>query len=194
MDSDVDLIVRSLAGDDEAFVEMITRHERAIGRYLVRQVGEQAAPDVQGEVWVQAFSSRASYDRAYPDARPWLYGIALNQVRRQRRAQRPEDLVPDLTDLPSPWDPWPAVEMRVTVRTALQGALAELRPEERDVLMLVAGQDLTAADAARALGVPAGTARRLLHQARTSLRGNPQVAALLADLHTASPNTHKETR
>jgi RNA polymerase sigma-70 factor (ECF subfamily) len=49
------------------------------------------------------------------------------------------------------------------------------------VLGLVAWEDLTAADAARALGLPAGTARRLLHQARAALRDAPEVSALLND-------------
>jgi len=71
----------------------------------------------------------------------------------------------------------------------LRAALAELRDDEREVLMLVAGEDLTVADAARVLGRPAGTARRLLHQARTTLRNSPEVAALLTEL-----NSVKESR
>ena len=64
-------------------------------------------------------------------------------------------------------------------QSLLRAALAKLKPEEREVLTLVAWEDLTAADAARVLGIPAGTARRLLHQARTALRNTPEVAALL---------------
>jgi RNA polymerase sigma-70 factor (ECF subfamily) len=66
----------------------------------------------------------------------------------------------------------------------LRTALAQLKPEECDVLTLVAWEDLTVADAARVLGIPAGTARRLLHQARLALRNAPAVAALLTDLNS----------
>ena len=66
----------------------------------------------------------------------------------------------------------------------LRAALARLKPEEREVLTLVAWEDLTVAEAARVLGMPAGTARRLLHQARTALRNAPDVAALLTDLNS----------
>jgi RNA polymerase sigma-70 factor (ECF subfamily) len=52
------------------------------------------------------------------------------------------------------------------------------------VLTLVAGEDLTVADAARVLGLPAGTARRLLYQARAALRNAPEVAALLTEFNT----------
>jgi RNA polymerase sigma factor (sigma-70 family) len=71
------------------------------------------------------------------------------------------------------------VDARVDVQTLLRAALAKLKPEEREVLTLVAWEDLTVADAARVLGMPAGTARRLLHQARKALRNAPDVVALL---------------
>jgi hypothetical protein len=43
MASDAELIGRSLAGDGEAFMEVIGRHEVAIGAYLERRVGREAA-------------------------------------------------------------------------------------------------------------------------------------------------------
>jgi RNA polymerase sigma-70 factor (ECF subfamily) len=67
----------------------------------------------------------------------------------------------------------------VDTQAVLRAALAKLKPEEREVLTLVAWEDLTVAEAARVLGIPAGTARRLLHQARKALRNAPEVAALL---------------
>ena len=91
--------------------------------------------------------------------------------------------MPDLTSLANGWDPWPAVDVRVDTQAVLRAALAKLRPEEREVLTLVAWEDLTVADAARTLGMPAGTARRLLHQARMALRNAPEVAALLTDFN-----------
>jgi Sigma-70, region 4 len=94
-------------------------------------------------------------------------------------------LVPDVTSLANGWDPWPAVDARVDTQAVLRTALAKLRPQEREVLTLVACEDLTVADAARVLGMPAGTARRLLHQARMALRNAPEVAALLTDLKPA---------
>lgn len=79
MTSDAELISKSLHGDDKAFVELIGRHEGAIGAYLARRVGREAAEDLLGEVWVAAFESRRTYDRSFKDARPWLYGVALNR-------------------------------------------------------------------------------------------------------------------
>jgi RNA polymerase sigma-70 factor (ECF subfamily) len=184
MTSDSELIGRSLDGDTEAFVEVICRHEGALGAYLVRRVGREAAEDLLGEVWVAAFESRRTYDRSFAGARPWLYGVALNRLRRYWRSRPAEDLVPDVTSMAHGWDPWPAVDARVDTQAVLRAALAELRSEEREVLTLVAWEDLTVADAARVLGMPAGTARRLLHQARTALRNAPEVAALLSEINS----------
>jgi RNA polymerase sigma-70 factor (ECF subfamily) len=184
MTSDAELIGRSLAGDSEAFVEVICRHEGAVGAYLARRVGREAAEDLLGDVWVAAFESRKTYDQSFPQARPWLYGVALNRLRRYWRSRPAEDLVPDVTAMANGWDPWPAVDARVDIQAVLRAALAELRSEEREVLTLVAWEDLTVADAARVLDMPAGTARRLLHQARMALRSTPEVAALLNDFNS----------
>jgi RNA polymerase sigma factor (sigma-70 family) len=179
MTSDAELIGKSLGGDKDAFMEVICRHEGAIGAYLARRVGRAAAEDLLGEVWVAAFESRRTFDQSFADARPWLYGVALNKLRRHWRSGPAPDLVPDVTSMANEWDPWPAVDARVDVQTLLRAALAKLKPEEREVLTLVAWEDLTVADAARVLGMPAGTARRLLHQARKALRNAPDVVALL---------------
>jgi DNA-directed RNA polymerase specialized sigma24 family protein len=62
--------------------------------------------------------------------------------------------------------------------------LIGLRPSEREVLTLVAWEDLSVVDAARALGIPAGTAYRYLHQARLTLRSTPGLVDLLASVST----------
>ncbi|HEU5389439.1 MAG TPA: hypothetical protein VFV73_26435 [Streptosporangiaceae bacterium] len=118
MASDAELIGRSQAGDGQAFMEVISRHEGAVGAYLARRAG-----------------------------RYW-------------RSRPAEDLVPDATSLASGWDPWPAVDTRVDTKAVLRAALARLRPEEREVLTLVAWEDLTAADAAPSRRDPRCSASR----------------------------------
>lgn len=185
MASDAELIGGSLNGDADAFMEVVGRHEAAVGSYLARRAGREAAEDLLGEVWVAAFESRRSYDQSYADARPWLYGVALNRLRHYWRSRPAEDPVPDVAGLSTGWDPWSAVDVGLDTRAVLRTALTRLKPEEREVLRLVAWEDLTAADAARALGLPPGTARRLLHQARTALRKAPEVSALLKERNSA---------
>ena len=186
---DSELIARSLGGDENAFVEVIRRHEAAVGAYLARRAGRDLAEDLLGEVWLAALTSRASYDRSFPDAGPWLFGVAHNTLRRHWRSRPAEEPVADVTGLASGWDPWTAVDHRVDVESVLRHALAQLRPQQREILTLVAWEDLTVADAGRVLGMPPGSARRSLHQARMALRNAPGLAALLTDLNTVKePN------
>jgi RNA polymerase sigma factor (sigma-70 family) len=171
------LIARSLCGAPDAFAEIVERHEVALHNYLSRRAGYQAADDLLGEVWVRAFGARHGYDTSHGDARPWLYGIARNVLRAHWRSSQN-------TKLPAPeptFDAWDEVTDRLDVAVrarALAGALRELPAPERDVLLLVAWEDLTPAQAAIALGIPPGTARSRLHRARTTLR---QLLAELAD-------------
>jgi RNA polymerase sigma factor (sigma-70 family) len=184
MTSDAELIGRSLAGDGDAFVEMVRRHEAVVGAYLARRAGRDLAEDLLGEVWVAALSSRGNYDHSFPDARPWLLGMAHNTLSRHWRSLRAEEPVADLAGRAPGWDPWALVDSRVDTGRVLRAALALLRPKERELLTLVAWEDLSVADAARALGLPAGTARRYMHQARLKLRDAPGVAALLEEHNT----------
>jgi RNA polymerase sigma factor (sigma-70 family) len=183
VESDAELIARSLAGDGEAFVGVVRRHEAAVGAYLVRRAGREAAKDLLGEVWVAALASRGSYDRSFPDAGPWLFGVARNTLRRHWRSRPAEEPVPDMSGMAAGWDPWPMVDSRMDAGRVLRGALAGLNSEDREILTLVAWEDLTVADAGRALGMPPGTARWRLHQARMALRNAPGIVALVNDLN-----------
>lgn len=182
MGSDAVLIGRSVAGDDEAFVEVLRRHETAVWAYVARRVDRGQAEDLVSEVWVAAFRARSSYDQRFPDARPWLFGIARNVLRSHWRNRPDEDLEADMEALSRRSDPWADVDDRIDGAAILRRALARLRPEEREVLLLVVWEELSIAEAARTVGVPAGTARYRLHRARVALRGAPGVEPLLVGL------------
>jgi RNA polymerase sigma factor (sigma-70 family) len=174
VETDGDLIERSARGRPDAFVEVIRRHEVAVHGYLARRAGRQAADDLLGEVWVRAFGGRGGFDPARADARPWLYGIARNVLRAYWRAGRPADQA-NRVAVAEAVDPWDDVIDRLDSAVAaasreLACAVRALPLEEREVLLLVAWEQLTPAQAATALGIPAGTARSRLHRARAALR------------------------
>lgn len=190
MASDAELIGWSLAGDDDAFVEVVRRHAAPVSAYLVRRVGRGPAEDLLGDVWVAAFAARTSYDRSFADARPWLFGIARNTMRAHWRSATREELVPEVTELPLLLNPWPDLDERIDAAALqerwsgpLRRALAGLPADERDVLLLVAWEQVSVADAARVLGIPAGTARYRLHRARLALRAAPGVVEMLTELN-----------
>ncbi len=169
-ETDGTLIERSCRGRPDAFVEVVRRHETAVHGFLARRAGPEAA-DLLGEVWLRAFAGRGGYDPAHRDARPWLYGIARNVLRAHWRAYYAGD---DQAAAPeTACDPWDAVVDRLDAAAragTLVGALRALPPAEREVLLLVAWEQLTPAQAAAVLGVPQGTARSRLHRARAALR------------------------
>lgn len=168
MESDAELISKSGAEDPAPFVELVRRHERAIYKYLARRVGQAPAEDLLSDVWLAAFADRANFDTAWESARPWLFGIARNRVRSHRRQQHP-----DVLEAEPGSDPWPDVDARLVSSATMPGLVAALNvlpADDREVLLLVAWEELTPTEAALVLGIPAGTARSRLHRARTALR------------------------
>jgi RNA polymerase sigma-70 factor (ECF subfamily) len=164
------LIQRSVRGRPDAFAEVARRHEVAVHGYLARRAGRQAADDLLAEVWLRAFAARGGYDARHGDARPWLYGIARNVLREHWRSSRDEEPAA-LGELRV--DPWDGVDERLDSASqarALMAAVRALPAAEREVLLLVAWEQLAPAEAAKVLGVPQGTARSRLHRARATVR------------------------
>ncbi len=171
METDGTLIERSVRGRPDAFVEVVRRHEAAVYAFLARRAGHQVAADLLGEVWVRAVAGRGGYDPAHSGARPWLYGIARNVLRAHWRAA--DHAAPESALAEAAADPWDELVDRLDSAArvrALAAAVRALPPGERDVLLLVAWEQLTPAQAATVLGVPPGTARSRLHRARAALR------------------------
>jgi RNA polymerase sigma factor (sigma-70 family) len=169
VETDGALIEMSVRGRPDAFVEVVRRHEVAIYGFLARRAGREVADDLLGEVWLRAFAARGGYDPARADAVPWLYGIARNVLREYWRSslQAAQEPAPDVVD---PWDEVNARLDSAAWARSLAAAVRALPASEREVLLLVAWEQLTPAEAADVLGIPQGTARSRLHRARTALR------------------------
>ncbi|TWP44287.1 RNA polymerase sigma factor [Lentzea tibetensis] len=177
--TDAELIERSLRVP-ETFATIFDRHAPHIQRYLARRLGQQVADDLLAETFLAAFAKRGRYDLGRPDARPWLYGIATNLVGQHRREEvrryRMPSVVPDESDHA---DRVAADVTAQAMRSMLTGALASLSTADRDVLLLIAWEQLSYDEVAAALGVPVGTVRSRLHRARRKVR-----EALGTDNHT----------
>jgi RNA polymerase sigma factor (sigma-70 family) len=167
--TDADLIAAS-GKDPHAFAGLFDRHYDVIAGWLRRRVEHALADELASETFLQAFAARARYDAARADARPWLFGIAANLLRRHRRAEerrwrayaRAATRAVDEADLG-------AVDARLdagAAASALATALASLGPGERDVLLLYAWAELSYEQIADALALPIGTVRSRLHRAR----------------------------
>jgi RNA polymerase sigma-70 factor (ECF subfamily) len=169
-------IIAACDREPEMFRELFDRHFAAILGFLRRRMGGEFAEDLAVETFAVAFRRRESYDPSRPDARAWLLGIATNLLRHHRRTERRRLVAyartgvdPDAADDPG----YDAADARMSARAAgpaIAGALASLRPRDRNVLLLYAWADLTYAEIAHSLDIPVGTVRSRLSRARRRFR------------------------
>ena len=169
--SDVHWLTRSLK-EPTAFELIFDRHFDAIYGYLHRRVGRDLAEELAAETFTLAFERRSSC-RASGSVLPWLYGIATNLASQRWRGERRRLRAYGRSGV----DGWVADDDEVVarvdgsaLRARLACALAEMRPRERDALLLYALADLSYEEIALALEVPIGTVGTWLHRAREIAR------------------------
>jgi RNA polymerase sigma-70 factor (ECF subfamily) len=166
--------IRASLQDPGAFAGLFDRHAALIHRYLARRVGRETADDLVAETFLIAFAKRQQYDSRHRDARPWLYGIATNLIGQHRRAEirnyRLQRALRSDSSSPDHASRIAADLTAASARAALGAALAELIDGDRDVLLLIACEQLTYEEVGRALGIPVGTVRSRMHRARAGVR------------------------
>jgi RNA polymerase sigma factor (sigma-70 family) len=163
--------------DPARFGVVFDRHGATLHRYLLRRVGSNDADALLGDVFRIAFESRARYDTARPDARPWLYGIATNLVARHRRRHVRQEQAMARYSAAVALDSH-RVDVAVEVIAGLEFAdtvrrLSLLPAGERDALVLHAWEALSYAEIATVLAVPVGTVRSRINRARQRLQDLP---------------------
>lgn len=171
-DSDTAVMLAACGDAPARFGQVFERHHGAVWAYLARLCGPEAADELAGEVFVAAFARRHHYDPMKGELRPWLFGIATNLVRRHGRDEerRLRALGRIATD-------GAAGEPALPASPEVGAALVVLEPGDRDVVLLIAWEDLSYDQVAAALDIPVGTVRSRLHRARRLLR--EQLAAHL---------------
>jgi RNA polymerase sigma factor (sigma-70 family) len=167
--TDASVIAASLE-DPAAFMAIFDRHFAAVFSYLRRRLASPSVDDVASDVFATAFSRRYTYDASWPDARPWLYGIAANLLRNHRRAEE-RALEAHLRQQPVGAAASPLEQILSTcVEPETARALLDLSPADREVLLLFAWADLSYDQIALALGLPVGTVKSRLNRARSAVR------------------------
>jgi RNA polymerase sigma-70 factor (ECF subfamily) len=168
-----------------AFAVIFDRHFDTIHRYVDRRAGRDAADDLAGEVFRIAFEQRRRFKPTHESALPWLYGLATNVLLKHWRAgAREERALERIGRHIEPQDAeTSAADSRLDaepIGRRLAAALAELPQRDRDVVILIAWEELSYEEVAAALAIPEGTVRSRLNRARRALR-----AALTAELRAA---------
>jgi len=159
----------------DAVRSLFVAHAVDLHAYASRRVGRDLADDVVAETFRQAIESWDRYDAAIGSARGWLFGITTNLLRRHWRTERRrltalrrsggEAGVLDL-------DPSAGVDDRLDADVEVSrviDAVAELDPDDRDLLSLVSWERMPHAEIAEVLSIPVGTVRSRLHRIRRQL-------------------------
>jgi RNA polymerase sigma factor (sigma-70 family) len=172
--TDAELIARA-SRQPELFGVVFDRHFATIHRYLERRLGRDGADELAGEVFRIAFEQRRRFRPVHESALPWLYGLATNLLlKRWRGDARAARALARLQAASRNGDgELEAAEDRLSAaaaRTRLLEALASLNPGDRDVVVLVAWEELTYEEVAASLDIPLGTVRSRLNRARRAFR------------------------
>lgn len=153
--------------DGQRLLDCIPR----LRRYARALLGSHAdADDLVQDTVARGWDKLASW-RGGSDMRAWLFGIMHNLHIDRLRSQPPpaealdESLTASLSDPPAT----PAADGRLLLRD-LDAALRLLPPEQREVLLLVALEEMRYEDVAAVLGIPAGTVMSRLSRGRERLR------------------------
>jgi RNA polymerase sigma factor (sigma-70 family) len=169
--ADAELAAASAAGDRAAFDALLRRHYDRMHGLAWQLTGSRAdADDIAQDVCCSLVEKIGSF-RGESKFATWLTGIVFNgcrDFRRKRRSLRHTidklTVLAGLTAAPDGRDAYDAIW--------LKSAIARLKPALRDTVVLVAGQQLSHAEAAQILGVAENTVAWRMHEARRILSGS----------------------
>jgi RNA polymerase sigma-70 factor (ECF subfamily) len=181
---DADVVALAQQGRESAYRELIRRYERPVFSLVFRMVRDRTmAEDLAQETFIKVLNNIDRYD---PDFKfsSWLFKIANNlAIDHLRRRQLPTISMhgaPDATtasrieatafeiasDGESALDELEARELG----TAIEKAIASLRPEYRSCIMLRHVEGRSYEEIAATLDLPLGTVKTYIHRARHELR------------------------
>jgi RNA polymerase sigma-70 factor, ECF subfamily len=173
-DTDALLAARLAAGDHHALTEVFDRLGPAVYGVALRVLGYHAgAQDVVQDVFVELWSHPGRYDPSAGSLRGYLtmqarhraVDLVRSEVRRVARQERSNRLEPREPD-PAPHERVVASEAAATVRAAIE----TLPESQRRIVELAYFGGLTCREAAKAAGIPEGTAKSRLRLALAKLQ------------------------
>lgn len=151
--------------DSRAILDELPR----LRRYARAMLGDRVAADDLVQDTLERAWSRITQWRPGSDLRAWLFGIMHNlrvdQLRRGGLATSSLDDADEANDIPVRPTQTDLLEVM-----DLESALRQLPDEQREILLLVALEEMSYADIAALLGIPIGTVMSRLSRGRERLR------------------------
>lgn len=181
---DADVVALALEGRDAAHRELITRYERPVFSLVFRMVRDrELAEDLTQDTFVKVLSHLDRY-RADFKFSSWLFKIANNvAIDHLRRRQldtvsmdgSPHAITSDAVEA-TRFDVADSAENALDemeakeLGSAIERAIALLRPEYRSCIMLRHVEGRSYEEIASTLDLPLGTVKTYIHRARHELR------------------------
>jgi RNA polymerase sigma-70 factor (ECF subfamily) len=181
------------AGDEAAFLALVSRHRAAMLRVAAAYVRSRAvAEEVVQETWIGVLQGLGRFE-GRSSLKGWVFGILVNcaktRAARERRAVpmsslgeedapavSPDRFRGDADPWPGHWavppEPWPDARVESSELVALVGEALEVLPEmQRTVMTLRDVEGWDGAEVCALLGISDVNQRVLLHRARSRVRG-----------------------
>jgi len=166
---ELELLQRSLAGDLEAWGEIVTRYKRAVFGIAMGILGNAAdAEDAAADAFIRAYENLHRYDlkRRFST---WIFTIVSNICKNRLRHERLRGRIQDASHVAGGADP--AAEVAREERGELvKQALGEISFKYRAPLVLRYFSELDYKEIARILGLPVGTVKTRLHRGKAELK------------------------
>jgi RNA polymerase sigma-70 factor, ECF subfamily len=173
LDAEFDAVLAAAQLGADWAVALLYRdlHPRLL-RYL-RAQAPQVAEDLASDVWMAVARRLASFEGNEDALRAWVFTIARRQVIghwRQTGRRRTDLVAPDvLVDRAGGDDPEAIVVADMTAQEAIASLVAELPPDQAQVVLLRVVAGLDVAEVAEIMGKRPGTVRVLQHRALRQL-------------------------
>ena len=153
---------------DADFERLVRRHGQDLYAFLLYRTGDHwLAEELLQDALERAYRARTRFDPRRSSEKTWLISIALNRWKDVLRKHANESVALEKLSRDTP--PPEGME-RVEERRALLTAMEGLAPDEREVLALVYGADLTAKQVAALLDVPVTTIQGRVYRGMRRLR------------------------
>lgn len=167
-------LLRAIASDRsvEAFETVFRYFGPRVRVYMLRQVRDaQAAEELMQETMMTVWNKAALFDPARGNVSAWIFRIARNlRIDAHRRDKRPEFDMNDPAFVADDAPPADAQMEEVQDAERLHRALAELPPEQRDLLKRSFFEEKSHSVIAQQLGLPIGTVKSRIRLAFAKLR------------------------
>jgi RNA polymerase sigma factor (sigma-70 family) len=166
------LILKRIAeGDRQALAELYVRHQRSLFNYLLQLTSDHGmAEEILQDTLVAVWKSARTFENR-STVLTWLIGIARRQAHNTLR-QRKLPLLHEakLEELAATEQDPEDFTLASVARDELVEAFKQLVPVHHEVLVLILVQDQSYEETASILGIPVGTVKSRLSNAKRTLR------------------------